>query len=102
MMVKKSDPYLKQIYKYWNEIISMYLSFKNRKPIIEFNPNRIRIIAYPAKEYLEGLSDRTREDAKKAYYEASVADSIMLFVRDEKREILRSYIFPHSDVEEAS
>lgn len=65
MMVKKSDPYLKQIYKYWNEIISMYLSFKNRKPIIEFNPNRIRIIAYPAKEYLEGLSDRTREDAKR-------------------------------------
>ncbi len=64
--------------------------------------NRIRIIAYPAKEYLEGLSDRTREDAKKVYREASAADSIMLFVRDEKRGILRSYIFPRSDVEEAS
>ena len=90
-MVKKSDPYLKKIDKYWSEIISMYLAFKKRKPIIEFDPNRIRIIAYPAKEYLEGLSDRTREHAKKIYYETSAADSIMLFVRDEKKEILRSY-----------
>ena len=43
-MVKKSDPYLKMIDKYWNEIISMYLAFKKRNPIIEFDPNRIRII----------------------------------------------------------
>ena len=101
-MAQKSDPYLKKIDQYWTEIISMYLAFQKRKPIIEFDPIRIRIIAYPAKEYLEGLSDRTREDAKKVYREASAADSIMLFVRDQKREILRSYIFPRSDVEEAS
>jgi hypothetical protein len=101
-MVQKSDPYLKEIDKYWNEIISMYLAFQKRKPIIEFDPNRIRIIAYPAKEYLDGLSDRTRDDAKRLYHETSAADSIMLFVRDEKREILRSYIFERFDVEEAS
>jgi hypothetical protein len=101
-MVKKSDPYLKKIDKYWNEIITMYLVFQKKKPIIEFDPNRIRIIAYAADEYLDGLSERTRGDAKKAYREASAADSIMLFVRDEKNEALRSYIFPRSDVEETS
>jgi hypothetical protein len=101
-MAQKSDPYLKKIDKYWNEITSIYLAFQKRKPVIEFEPNRIRIIAYPAQEYLDGLSDRTRDDAKRVYREASATDSIMLFVRDEKREILRSYIFPRSDVEEAS
>jgi hypothetical protein len=101
-MAQKSDPYLRKIDKYWNEIIGMYLTFKKNKPIIEFDPNRIRIIAYPADEYLDGLSDRTREDAKKIYREASAVDSIMLFVRDEKKEVLKSYIFPRSDVEETS
>jgi hypothetical protein len=101
-MAQKSDPYLKKIDKYWNEIVSMYLAFHKRKSIIEFDPNSIRIIAYPAMEYLEGLTDRTRDEAKKDYLEASASGSIMLFVRDEKREILRSYIFPRSDVDKAS
>ena len=101
-MVQKSDPYLKKIDKYWNEIIYMYLTFQKKKPIIEFDPNSIRIMAYPADEYLDELSERTRDDAKKVYREASAVDSIMLFVRDEKKKVLRSYIFPHSDVEETS
>lgn len=100
-MAQKSDPYLKKIDKYWNEIVSMYLAFQKRNPIIEFDPNSIRIIAYPAMEYLDGLTNRTRDDAKKVYLEASAASSIMLFVRDEKKEILRSYIFPRSDVDKA-
>ena len=98
-MAQKSDPYLKKIGKYWNEIIGMYLGFQKNKPIIEFDPNKIRIIAYPAYEYLNGLSDRTREDAIKVYREASSVDSIMLFVRDEKKEVLRSYVFPRSNEE---
>jgi hypothetical protein len=101
-MVQKSDPYLKKIDKYWNEIIAMYLTFHDKRPIIEFDPNRIRILACPADEYLDVLSDRTRDDAKNAYREASAIDSIMLFVRDEKKKVLRSYIFPRSDFEEVS
>jgi hypothetical protein len=85
---------MQKIVEYWDEITSMYMAFEKQRPIIEFDPNRIRIIAYPAKEYLNGLSDRTRSYAKKQYREANSTGAIMLFVRDEQKEILRSYIFP--------
>jgi len=101
-MTQKSDPYLKKIGKHWNEIVDMYLAFRERGTIIEFDPNTLRIIAYPAMEYLDGLTNRTKDDAKKVYREAHDADSIMLFVRDAKKKVLRSYIFPRSDVEATS
>lgn len=93
------DPYMQKIDEYWNEITGMYVTFEDKKSIIEFDPNRIRIIAYPAEEYLDGLSDRTREQAKKQYREASVTGALMVFVRDEQNEVLRSYIFPRADKE---
>ena len=77
----------------------MYLAFENNKPIIEFEPNRIRIIAYSAEEYIDGLSDRTRDQSKKQYREACVTGALMVFVRDEQKEILRSYIFPRDEEE---
>jgi hypothetical protein len=94
-----SDSYMKKINKHWHEITGMYLAFENKKPIIEFEPNRIRIIAYPAEEYIEGLSDRTRDQSRKQYREASVTGALMVFVRDEQKEILRSYIFPRAEEE---
>ena len=93
------DPYMQKIDEYWNEITGMYVTFEDKKPIIEFEPNRIRIIAYPAEEYLDGLSDRTREQTKKQYREASATGALMIFVRDEQNEVLRSYIFPRADEE---
>ena len=93
------DPYKKKIDDHWDEITGMYVAFEKKKPIIEFEPNRIRLIAYPAEEYLGGLSPRTRNQAKKQYRDACATGAIMLFVRDEQKEILRSYIFPRADEE---
>jgi len=93
------DPYMQKINEYWNEITGMYVTLEDKKSIIEFDPNKIRIIAYPAEEYLDGLSDRTREQTKKQYREASVTGALMVFVRDEQNEVLRSYIFPRADEE---
>jgi hypothetical protein len=92
-----SDPYKKNIDDHWDEIAGMYVAFKKKRPIIEFEPNRIRIIAYPAEEYLDDLSPRTRHQAKKQYRDACAIGAIMVFVRDEQKEILRSYIFPRAD-----
>ena len=91
-----SDEYLEKINGYWDEITGMYLAFEDKKSIIEFEPNKIRIIAYPAEEYLDGLSERTREQTKKRYQKAIATGAMMVFVRDEEKEVLRSYIFPRS------
>lgn len=44
------DEYSEKINEYWDEITGMYILFEDKKPIIELEPNRIRIIAYPAEE----------------------------------------------------
>ena len=91
------DPYMQKIHEHWDKITGMYVAFEDKKPIIEFEPNRIRIIAYPAEDYLDGLSDRTREQTKRQYREATATGALMVFVRDGQKEVLRSYIFPRSD-----
>jgi hypothetical protein len=98
-MDSKSDPYKQKIDEHWDKITGMYVAFEEKKPIIEFEPNRIRITAYPAEEYIDGLSGRTRDQTKKQYRAASAKGALMVFVRDEKKEILRSYIFPRADEE---
>lgn len=92
-----SDPYLEAIDQQWDNIVMMYRAFEAKKPIIEFDIVTLRILAYPAGEYLEGLSDRTREQTKREYEEAVAKGAIMLFVRDELNEVLRSYVFPPTE-----
>jgi len=90
---------MQKIDEHWDKITGMYVAFEDKNPIIEFEPNRIRIIAYPAKEYIDGLSRRTRDQTKKQHREVSADGALMVFVRDEQKEILRSYIFPQADEE---
>jgi hypothetical protein len=90
---------MQKIDEHWDKITGMYVAFEDKNPIIEFEPNRIRIIAYPAKEYIDGLSGRTRDQTKKQYREVSANGALMVFVRDEQKKILRSYIFPQADEE---
>ena len=91
-----TDEYSEKINECWDEIAGMYIAFEDKKPIIEFDLNKMRIIAYPAEEYLDGLSERTREQTKKQYQQATATGALMVFVRDEEKEVLRSYIFPRS------
>jgi len=72
----------------------MYAMFEERAPMMEFDVTSGQIRAYPAKDYLERLTDRTREQTKKQYEEAVAKGDLMVFVRDETERILRSYIFP--------
>lgn len=62
--------------------------------MMEFDIASGQIRAYPAKDYLAGLTDRTRDEAKKRHKKAVAEGSLMVFVRDESKQILRSYIFP--------
>ena len=91
---QKPDAYLKKIRKHWDAITGMYLAYEDRKPMIEFDVVSGQIRAYPAKEYLDDLTDRTRDLAKKQYREAVAEGALMVFVRDKTKRVLRSYVFP--------
>ena len=45
-----TDEYSEKINEYGDEITGMYIAFEDKKPIIEFELNKMRIIAYPAEE----------------------------------------------------
>lgn len=88
-----SDPYLPILRKHWDALTGMYVAFEDRAPMLEFDVVAGQILAYPAADYLEELSDRTREETKKQYKKATAEGALMVFVRDESKEILRSYVF---------
>ena len=97
--MSKSDPYLRKLHQHWDILTEMYAAFEELAPMMEFDVTSGQIRAYPAKDYLDGLTDRTREQTKKQYEEAVAKGDLMVFVRDESERILRSYVFP---LEEAS
>jgi hypothetical protein len=53
-----------------------------------------RFVLISRKDYLERITDRTREQMKKQYEEAVAKGDLTVFFRDESERILRSYVFP--------
>ncbi len=91
--MNSDDPYLELIDEQWHNIVMMYESFKDGKPIIEYDIMHERIYSYHAKEYIQSLSQRTRKQTRKQYKEAVRKNQFILFIRDIKNQKLRSYIF---------
>jgi len=91
--MSSNDPYSELIDGQWHNIVMMYEAFKDKKPIIEYDVIHDRVYSYPANEYIESLSQRTREQTKQQYKEAVRKNQFLLFVKDFKDQIFRSYIF---------
>lgn len=88
------DPHLKKVREHWESITGMYRLFEHKNPIIEFDIQRLHILAYPAADYLNRLTERTREQTWSQYRQATAEGALMVFVRDESLRVFRSYIFP--------
>ncbi|MGA7874503.1 MAG: hypothetical protein WCA08_02490 [Desulfoferrobacter sp.] len=94
---KPQDPYWKAIKEQWPTILMAYQLHEDKKPIIEYQlPDHI-VLAYPACEYIDGLSLRTREDTRKQYQLASANQKVIVFIKDMENRILRSYVLPLPD-----
>lgn len=68
--MSSGDPYLKLINEQWHNIVMVYETFKELKPIIEYDVSHEKIYSYPAKQYIQSLSLRTRNQTRKQYKEA--------------------------------
>jgi len=95
---EQHDPYLAIIDEQWDNIVMVYTMFNAKKPIIEYHIDDQKIYSYPAFDYMNALSDRTREATHKLYQDTLQANTFMLFVKDTPNRRLRSYIFPIPDV----
>ncbi|MCD4676039.1 MAG: hypothetical protein K8S18_08600 [Desulfobacula sp.] len=87
------DPYIIKIDEQWDAIMMVYSNFKDKKPIIEYDITNEKIFSYPAKEYIQTLSNRTRNQTEKQYKEATIKNQFLLFIKDFEKRKLKSYIF---------
>ena len=88
----KDDPYLDLIDEQWANIVGMYQTFKDKDQIIEFDVSEEKIYSYPAGDYIQALSERTRAQTARQFAEAKKRKQFILFVKDTPNQRLRSYI----------
>ncbi len=87
------DPYLDIIDEQWDHILRVYEQARDKKPIIEYDLQDMKIYSYPAMEYINKLSSRTRTQMKGQYEEVTAQNKFILFVKDTEKQKLRSYVF---------
>jgi hypothetical protein len=89
---KSDDHYWDEIVQVWPHIITAYQKYEDKKPIMEYNLTDRKIYAYPANDYIDDLSLRSREEARKTYQRACLENKMMIFVKDMENKILKSYV----------
>jgi hypothetical protein len=93
----ETDPYLEMIQTQFDKILMVYKTFSKLKPILEFDVVEQKLYSYPASDYINNLSSRTREPTRGQYAEATKNGQFLLFVKDTKNQRLRSYVFDQPD-----
>lgn len=89
-----ADPYFDEICRRAGKFRFMFRTFERQHPILEFQVAEGRIVAYPAHDNIDDLSERTRERTRQQYKDAVTDGDVIIFVRDNARKVLRSYILP--------
>jgi hypothetical protein len=90
--LQMSDPYFEAIQEQWQNIRGLYLTYRNKSPIILYDLQEKKIYAYPYKQFKAELSKKSRELLEHDYKSASVCGSMIVFVRDNVERKLVSYI----------
>ena len=89
----RDDPYFDLIHEQCDNIVMVYRTFRGKDQIIEFDISEQKIYSYPAGDYIQTLSERTRHQTARQFAEAGQRNQILLFVKDTTNHRLRSYIF---------
>ena len=92
--MKTTDDFFDIIDQYMGHIQWVYKKFEDKKPVMEVSLPSGKIFAYPYTEYLKNLSKRSQRLLKKEYNEAIKNNEMVVFVRDNEEEVLKSCSFP--------
>ena len=87
------DSYFDLIDEQWSNIAMMYGVHRDKKPIVEYDVDNKKKYTYPANDYIDSLTARTRNATKKLYEEACKKNQFLLFIKDKRNKKLRLDIF---------
>ncbi len=88
-----NDFYLNLISQQWDKIVMLY-KLAPKRPIMLYELPSQRIYSYPYKAYKNDLNARSQAMLKKQYSEARRIKGMVIFVRDNDNEILKSFVLP--------
>jgi hypothetical protein len=89
----------KKIAEFWPTIMQVWDEHGDKHPVIKCDVVLRKVAALPAKEYLNGLSDRSREAALRQYERITAEGGMMIFVSDSANRTLQSHVFTVGDRE---
>ena len=92
--------YTKQIAEFWPTIMRARNDFADQNPVIECDVVKRQVLAWSAEEYINELSERTREVTRRQFRQATAAGGIMVFIRDSKNRVLQSHVYMPDDTSE--
>lgn len=85
--------YADQIAEFWPAIMLAWVEHGDKKPIIECDVVGRKVAAMPAREYIDSLSERTRETTRRQFEEITARGDMMVFILDSKNRVLQSHVF---------
>ena len=97
--MKTTKDFYTIIDEYMGHIQLFYKKFKDKKPVMELSLPSYKIYAYPYSEYLKMLSERSQKMLIKKYNEAIKNNKMVVFVRDNEEEVLKSSSFPIEELD---
>jgi hypothetical protein len=85
--------YTEHIAEFWPTIMRAWDEFSDKHPVIECDVVKRQVLAWSAEEYINGLSERTREATRQQYELATVGGGIMIFILDSKHRVRQSQVY---------
>ena len=92
--------YTKQIAEFWPTIMRAWNDHADKHPVIECDVVKRQVLAWSAQDYIDGLSERTREVTRRQFRHATAAGGIMVFIRDSRNRVLQSHVYMPDDTSE--
>ncbi len=90
--------YSDEIEEYWPTIMLAWEAHRDKHPVIVCDLASRTVAAYPAQEYIDDLSERTRSATRWRFDELDNEGGMMVFVRDSDHRKLQSYSFAAQDI----
>jgi hypothetical protein len=87
-----SDQYYSAIQEQWPAIRGLYMALNSKKPVMLYDLHEKKIYAYPYEDFKAELSEKSQVSLEMDYKSTSVHGGMIVFVRDNIKRKLVSYV----------
>ena len=83
----------------WPAIRRAWDEHRDKHPVFECDVVGRTVAAFPAKQYMDTLSERTRDATRRQFARVERAGGTLIFVRDSRSQVLQSGVFTAQEME---